>query len=302
MKNNNLLNIETENINKNSLDIDKKSTSEIIKIINNEDIKVAYAIKKELNQISNVIDLIFERFKKGGRLIYIGSGTSGRLGILDASEMYPTYGINPNRIIGIIAGGNKAIKNPIEGAEDNEKLAIIDLNKIKLNSLDTVIGIASSGKTPYVLSALKYANKKDALSVGLCMTKNSEMTKIANQVISVKTGAEIITGSTRMKAGTATKLICNMITTTLMIKLGKVYKNLMIDLVATNDKLKKRAFKIVKQITNAKDHIIYKALNESNFSCKHAIIMILKNISYSESVLLLENCDNSLTKLLEEKV
>ncbi|QVK09140.1 N-acetylmuramic acid 6-phosphate etherase [Mycoplasma mycoides] len=302
MKKDNLLNIETENINKNSLDIDKKSTSEIIKIINNEDIKVAYAIKKELKQISNVIDLIFERFKKGGRLIYIGSGTSGRLGILDASEMYPTYGINPNRIIGIIAGGNKAIKNPIEGAEDNEKLAIIDLNKIKLNSLDTVIGIASSGKTPYVLSALKYANKKDALSVGLCMTKNSEMTKIANQVISIKTGAEIITGSTRMKAGTATKLVCNMITTTLMIKLGKVYKNLMIDLVATNDKLKKRAFKIVKQITNAKDHIIYKALNESNFSCKHTITMILKNISYSESVLLLENCDNSLTKLLEEKI
>lgn len=302
MKKDNLLNIETENINKNSLDIDKKSTSEIIKIINNEDIKVACAIKKELNQISNVIDLIFERFKKGGRLIYIGSGTSGRLGILDASEMYPTYGIDQNRIIGIIAGGNKAIKNPIEGAEDNEKLAIIDLNKIKLNSLDTVIEIASSGKTPYVLSALKYANKKDALSIGLCMIKNSEMTKIANQVISVKTGAEIITGSTRMKAGTATKLVCNMITTTLMIKLGKVYKNLMIDLVVTNDKLKKRAFKIVKQITNAKDHIIYKALNESNFSCKHTIAMILKNISYSESVLLLENCDNSLTKLLEEKI
>ncbi|PTD31142.1 N-acetylmuramic acid 6-phosphate etherase [Mycoplasma leachii] len=302
MKSNNILDIETENINKNSLDIDKKSTFEIIKIINNEDIKVAYAIKKELNQISNVIDLIFERFKKGGRLIYIGSGTSGRLGILDASEMYPTYGIDQNRIIGIIAGGNKAIKNPIEGAEDNEKLAIIDLNKIKLNSFDTVIGIASSGKTPYVLSALKYANKKDALSIGLCMVKNSEMTKIANQVISIKTRAEIITGSTRMKAGTATKLVCNMITTTLMIKLGKVYKNLMIDLVATNDKLKNRAFKIVKQLTSAKDQIIYKALAESNFSCKHAIVMILKKISYNESVLLLDNYDNSLTKLLEEKV
>ncbi|CBV67190.1 N-acetylmuramic acid 6-phosphate etherase [Mycoplasma leachii] len=302
MKSNNILDIETENINKNSLDIDKKSTSEIIKIINNEDIKVAYAIKKELNQISNVIDLIFERFKKGGRLIYIGSGTSGRLGILDASEMYPTYGIDQNRIIGIIAGGNKAIKNPIEGAEDNEKLAIIDLNKIKLNSFDTVIGIASSGKTPYVLSALKYANKKDALSIGLCMVKNSEMTKIANQVISIKTEAEIITGSTRMKAGTATKLVCNMITTTLMIKLGKVYKNLMIDLVATNDKLKNRAFKIVKQLTSAKDQIIYKALAESNFSCKYAIVMILKKISYNESVLLLDNYDNSLTKLLEEKV
>ncbi|ADR23843.1 N-acetylmuramic acid 6-phosphate etherase [Mycoplasma leachii PG50] len=302
MKSNNILDIETENINKNSLDIDKKSTSEIIKIINNEDIKVAYAIKKELNQISNVIDLIFERFKKGGRLIYIGSGTSGRLGILDASEMYPTYGIDQNRIIGIIAGGNKAIKNPIEGAEDNEKLAIIDLNKIKLKSFDTVIGIASSGKTPYVLSALKYANKKDALSIGLCMVKNSEMTKIANQVISIKTEAEIITGSTRMKAGTATKLVCNMITTTLMIKLGKVYKNLMIDLVATNDKLKNRAFKIVKQLTSAKDQIIYKALAESNFSCKYAIVMILKKISYNESVLLLDNYDNSLTKLLEEKV
>ncbi|WP_434343738.1 N-acetylmuramic acid 6-phosphate etherase [Mycoplasma sp. 06067-C1-B144P-99-0482-3] len=302
MKSNNILDIETENINKNSLDIDKKSTSEIIKIINNEDIKVAYAIKKELNQISNVIDLIFERFKKGGRLIYIGSGTSGRLGILDASEMYPTYGIDQNRIIGIITGGNKAIKNPIEGAEDNEKLAIVDLNKIKLNSFDTIIGIASSGKTPYVLSALKYANKKDALSIGLCMVKNSEMTKIANQVISIKTGAEIITGSTRMKAGTATKLVCNMITTTLMIKLGKVYKNLMIDLVATNDKLKNRAFKIVKQLTSAKDQIIYKALAESNFSCKHAIVMILKKISYNESVLLLDNYDNSLTKLLEEKV
>lgn len=294
----NLKQIDTEQRNSNSYNIDKKSTLEILEIINNEDAIIANAIKEKLPIITKVIDLIFTRFKEGGRLIYMGAGTSGRIGILDASEMLPTYGIS-DCIIAIIAGGDKAIKIPQEGAEDNQVLAIKDLKNINLTALDTVIGIGASGRTPYVLAALEYCQKIGALAIGLCMTKNSQFAKVANTVISINTGPEVITGSTRMKAATATKLVCNMISTTLMIKYGKVYQNLMVDLIATNDKLKARVFNIVSEITKANSNDINKVLQESNYSCKHAIVMLLKKVNFLESTKLLKDHNNQMSNILK---
>lgn len=296
----NLNQIDTEQRNKNSFDIDQKHTSEILTTINNEDALIAKAIKVQLPIITEVIDLIYERFKEGGRVVYMGAGTSGRIGILDASEMLPTYGIS-DRIIALIAGGDPAIKLSIEGAEDNEKQAIKDLQAIKLNASDTVIGIAASGRTPYVLSGLKYCQDVGGLAIGLCMTKNSQFAQFAHKTIQIDTGAEVITGSTRMKAGTATKLVCNMISTTLMIKAGKVYQNLMVDLVAKNKKLKARVFNIVAQITNAKPEIIKKTLKQCNYACKNAIIMILKQVSFAESKKLLKQHDNQINQVLNDE-
>lgn len=295
----NLKQIDTEQRNSNSYNIDKKNTLEILKIINNEDATIANAIKEKLPIITKVIDLIFTRFKQGGRLIYMGAGTSGRIGILDASEMLPTYGIDNDRITAIIAGGDKAIKIPQEGAEDNQELAIADLKNINLTALDTVIGIGASGRTPYVLAALEYCQEIGALAIGLCMTKNSQFAKVANFVISINTGPEAITGSTRMKAATATKLVCNMISTTLMIKYGKVYQNLMVDLIATNEKLKARVFNIISEITKANSNDINKVLAECNYSCKDAIVMLLKKVNFLESTKLLKEHNNQISNILK---
>lgn len=210
------------------------------------------------------------------------------------------YGLDNDRIIGIIAGGDRAIRIPVEGAEDDQDLAVNDLKKLNLQPLDTVIGIGASGRTPYVLAGLKYAKTTGALAIGLCMTKNSEMLAIADEVIAIETGPEVITGSTRMKAGTATKLVCNMISTTLMVKLGKVYQNLMVDLIATNEKLKVRTAEIVKAVTNASDEVTAQALTAANYACKNAIIMILKNVSYAESQALLNKYDNLINKIINE--
>lgn len=296
-----LTKIETEQRNQNSLSIDKENTIEILRIINNEDAKIAGAIKDKILIIAKVIDLIFDRFTKGGRLIYIGAGTSGRLGVLDASEMLPTYNVGSDRILGLIAGGDIAIRIPIEGAEDNNNLAIKDLKDHNLNSLDTVIGIAASGRTPYVLTGLKYCKSINGLAVGLCMTKNSKMSEIADETIIIETGSEVITGSTRMKSGTATKLVCNMISTTLMIKSGKVYQNLMIDLVATNEKLRVRTAKIVSEVTNCSQEEAEKALNACNYSCKHAIVMLLKNIDFKTSQKLLVQHNNRIIDIINSK-
>ncbi len=219
----------------------------------------------------------------------MGAGTSGLLGILDASEMLPTYGLKSDQIIGIIAGGHDAIRTPSEGAEDDRRLGgVTDLKALNLKPLDTVVGIGASGRTPYVLAGLEYAKTIGALAVGLCMTKNSEMLAVADEVIAIETGAEVVTGSTRMKAGTATKLVCNMISTTIMVKWGKVYQNLMVDLIATNEKLRVQTARIVKALTNASDDDVAKALTAANYACKNAIIMILKNVSYAESETLLK--------------
>ncbi|AXK51523.1 N-acetylmuramic acid 6-phosphate etherase [Spiroplasma alleghenense] len=280
MKEVNLQKILTESVNENTHDLDLKSTTEILNLINSEDDKIAKAVKQVIPAIAKVIDQIYLKFQNNGRLIYLGAGSSGRIGVLDASEMLPTYGVE-DKFFGYIAGGDLALRIPIEGAEDSEDLAIEDLKKINLTKDDTVLGIGASGRTPYVIGALKYAKEIGAFGVGLCMTSNSAFQNYGDAVIEVLSGPEVVTGSTRMKSGTATKMVLNMISTTLMIKSGKVYDNLMIDVKATNEKLVARCIKIVNELTNTNDNEkTLTALQAADMDCKFAAIMIKNNINY----------------------
>ncbi|MEG0541557.1 MAG: N-acetylmuramic acid 6-phosphate etherase, partial [Angelakisella sp.] len=221
--------LETEQRNQATLDIDTMSTIEVLHVINQEDQSVALSVSKVLPSIANLIDEAYERMKRGGRIIYIGAGTSGRLGVLDASECPPTYGVEPTVVQGIIAGGFGALLKAKEGAEDDLLLAQSDLKSLNLNENDTVIGLAASGRTPYVIGGLRYANEVGAYTAAISCVNNAKISAHARTKIEAVVGPEVITGSTRMKAGTAQKLILNMVSTSLMIKYGKVYKNLMID-------------------------------------------------------------------------
>lgn len=274
-----LSNLTTESRNKNTLDIDKVSTIEMVRKINNEDKKVAEAVEKELPQIAEAIDGIVDRIHKGGRLIYMGAGTSGRLGILDASECPPTYGVSEELVQGLIAGGHEAIFRAKEGAEDSKELAVNDLKDKDLNSNDIVVGLAASGRTPYVIGGLEYANQIGALTISITCNKDSDVSKTSKIAISPVVGAEVITGSTRLKAGTAQKLVLNMLSTGTMIKLGKVYGNLMVDVRATNEKLVERAKRIVCEATNVSTEEATKYLEETKFDVKLAIFMILSGLN-----------------------
>lgn len=265
----------TESRNPNTLDIDKLSTLEMVKIMNNEDKKVAEAVEKELANIAEAIDGISERMSKGGRLIYIGAGTSGRLGILDASECPPTYGVSEELVQGIIAGGKEAIFRAKEGAEDSKELAVEDLKAIKLTENDTVVGLAASGRTPYVIGGLNYANEIGALTISVSCNKDSEISKYAKIEIAPVVGPEVVTGSTRLKAGTAQKLVLNMLSTGVMIKQGKVYGNLMVDVKASNEKLVERAKRIVCEATGAEREEAERVLEETNYDVKLSILMII---------------------------
>lgn len=269
----------TESRNQNTLDIDKVSTIEMVKKINSEDKKVAEAVEKEIPQIAKSIDGIVDRIHKGGRLIYMGAGTSGRLGILDASECPPTYGVSEELVQGLIAGGYEAIFKAKEGAEDSKELAVNDLKEKDLNSNDIVVGLAASGRTPYVIGGLEYANEIGALTISITCNKDSEVSKTSKIAISPVVGAEVVTGSTRLKAGTAQKLVLNMLSTGTMIKLGKVYGNLMVDVRATNEKLVERAKRIVCEATNVSTEEATKYLEETKFDVKLAIFMILSGLN-----------------------
>ena len=273
----------TESRNQNTLNIDKVSTLEMVKIINNEDKKVAIAVENELPQIAEAIDGIVERINRGGRLIYIGAGTSGRLGILDASECPPTYGVSEELVQGIIAGGTEAIFRAKEGAEDSKELAIEDLKVKNLTENDTVVGLAASGRTPYVIGGLEYANKIGALTVSVTCNGDSEVSKVAKISIAPVVGAEVVTGSTRLKSGTAQKLVLNMLSTGTMIKLGKVYGNLMVDVRATNEKLVERAKRIVCEATGVEKSQAEEILSETNFDVKLAIFMILSGLNITQA-------------------
>lgn len=273
----------TESRNQNTLNIDKVSTLEMVKIINNEDKKVAIAVENELPQIAEAIDGIVERINRGGRLIYIGAGTSGRLGILDASECPPTYGVSEELVQGIIAGGTEAIFRAKEGAEDSKELAIEDLKVKNLTENDTVVGLAASGRTPYVIGGLEYANKIGALTVSVTCNGDSEVSKVAKISIAPVVGAEVVTGSTRLKSGTAQKLVLNMLSTGTMIKLGKVYGNLMVDVRATNEKLVERAKRIVCEATGVEKSQAEEVLSETNFDVKLAIFMILSGLNITQA-------------------
>ena len=289
----------TESRNLNTSNIDKVSTLEMVKIINNEDKKVAEAVEKEIPKIAQAIDYVVERIKKGGRLIYIGAGTSGRLGILDASECPPTYGVSEELIQGIIAGGHEAIFRAKEGAEDSKELAIEDLKLKKLSSNDIVVGIAASGRTPYVVGGIEYGNQIGALTISITCNSDSEVSKTSQISIAPIVGAEVITGSTRLKSGTAQKLVLNMLSTGSMIKLGKVYGNLMVDVKATNKKLIERAKKIVCEATGIEKNLAEDILLKTDYDVKLSIFMILSGLSLNDArEKLLEN-DGYIAKALE---
>ena len=237
--------ISTESRNQNTLDIDIVPTIDIIKKINNEDKTIAYAVEKALPSIAEVVDKVYDAFIKGGRLIYMGAGTSGRIGILDAVECPPTYGVDYNMVQCLMAGGEKAFIKAVEGAEDSTTEGKADLERINLTKNDVVIGIAASGRTPYVIGGLNYANEIGAITSCITTSANSIIESIVKYPIVAVTGPEPITGSTRMKSGTAQKMICNMISTASMVKMGKVYENLMIDVKATNEKLVSRSLNII---------------------------------------------------------
>lgn len=268
----NLNQLDTEQSNPDSLHIDEMSTIDILTTINNEDQKVALAVKEILPKISIAVDCIYYQMCKGGRLIYIGAGTSGRLGILDASECPPTYGVDPRLVQGLIAGGKEALIAAIEGAEDSQDLAVEDLKNIHLTDKDVVCGIAASGRTPYVIGGLEYARTLGCQTVSICCVHNGEISKYSYYPIEVITGPEVIAGSTRMKAGTAQKLVLNMISTSVMIKRGKVYKNLMVDLQPTNEKLKTRAINIVSQSLDCSEEESIKLLTKCHYNVKIAIL------------------------------
>ncbi|WP_419243606.1 N-acetylmuramic acid 6-phosphate etherase [Photobacterium leiognathi subsp. mandapamensis] len=269
----------TESRNVASENIDMLSTIDMLKVINQEDQKVALAVEAIIPEIAKVVDLISEAFQSGGRLIYTGAGTSGRLGILDASECPPTYGSDPDLVIGLIAGGHKAILKAVENAEDNEELGATDLQQIGFNHKDILVGIAASGRTPYVIGSMNYAKSVGAKVAALSCNANSPMAEIADINITPIVGAEVVTGSSRMKAGTAQKLVLNMLTTGAMIRTGKVFGNLMVDVEATNAKLIQRQKNIVVEATGCSESQAAEALTQCNNHCKTAILMILLNIN-----------------------
>ncbi|MFR0019255.1 MAG: N-acetylmuramic acid 6-phosphate etherase [Paraclostridium sp.] len=295
----NLSKLTTESRNQNTLNIDKVSTLEMVKMINEEDKKVANAIEIELPQIAEAIDGIVERMQKGGRLIYIGAGTSGRLGILDASECPPTYGVSEELVQGLIAGGQEAIFRAKEGAEDSKELAVLDLKDRSLNRNDTVVGIAASGRTPYVIGGLEYANEIGALTISVTCNADSQVAKEAKIAISPVVGAEVVTGSTRLKSGTAQKLVLNMLSTGSMIKMGKVYGNLMVDVKATNEKLVERSKKIVCEATGVSFKEAENILNETEFDVKLSIFMILSNLEKEKAKVILEKNNGYIAKALK---
>lgn len=290
--------LSTEMQNSETENIDQLNTLGILTMINEQDSKVHDSVRKELDNITLVTDIAFKTIKQGGRLVYIGAGTSGRIGVLDASEMPPTFGVDSNTIVAVIAGGELALRNPIENAEDDTQQSIKDLEKIQFTKNDMLIGIAASGRTPYVVSALEWANKLGAETASISTSLDSAIGKIANHKIEVIVGPETITGSTRMKSGTAQKLVLNMISSTIMIKLGKVYKNWMVDVKATNEKLYLRAVNMIMEITGVDETKASKVFEESGHSVKISIVMVAKELNSFEAKELLEKNEGIVSKAL----
>ncbi|MDM5189437.1 N-acetylmuramic acid 6-phosphate etherase [Bacillus sp. DX4.1] len=283
-----LENLTTETRNEKTMNLDEMSTIEFLTVMNEEDAKVADGVKLELPQIAKAVEAIVEAKRKGGRLIYIGAGTSGRIGLLDAVECPPTFGTEPEEVVGLIAGGEKAFIKAVEGAEDSEELGIQDLKDINLTNKDIVVGIAASGRTPYVIGGLEYANSIGAQTVAVSCNKGSAIGKKANIAIEVNNGPEVLTGSTRLKSGTSQKLICNMLSTASMVGIGKVYGNLMVDVQLTNKKLVERAKRIVMEATSCDYETAELYLAKADNKPKIAIVMILTGFSKEEAVQRLE--------------
>ncbi|HBG5345597.1 TPA: N-acetylmuramic acid 6-phosphate etherase [Clostridioides difficile] len=294
-----LENLVTEGRNKNTLQIDKEDTLGIIELINNEDKTVAYAVEEQKESIAKAVDIIVDRMRQGGRLFYIGAGTSGRIGILDATECPPTYGVDFELVQAIIAGGNQAIFKAVEGAEDNKELGRQDIIDRGVTSKDVICGIAASGRTPYVIGAMEYAKELGCAVLSITMNPNSEMSKKADLPISIIVGAEVIMGSTRMKSGTAQKMVCNMLTTASMVKMGKVYSNLMVDVKTSNEKLVERAKRIIMIATNIEYNVAEKFLEEADNSVKLAIFMIKSGLDKDSAKNILDRQEGYISEALK---
>lgn len=288
----------TEQRNPHSINVDRLSALDIVRLMNNEDKQVTLAIEHCLPQIAQAVELIVLAFQKGARLIYLGAGTSGRLGVLDASECPPTFGVSDEMVKGIIAGGEHAIRHPVEGAEDNKQAAVEDLTAITLSANDVLVGIAASGRTPYVIGGLEYAKSLGATTISITSNPNSTMANITDIAIETIVGAEVLTGSSRLKSGTAQKMVLNMLTTASMILMGKCYENLMVDVKASNEKLKARAIRIVMQATECEQAFAEKALLEAEQNAKLAIMMILSDLPKEKAQALLEKHQGKLRAAL----
>lgn len=287
----------TELINKNTVNIDMVGTYDILTMINQEDMKVASAVQKCIPEIAQAVDIIVKNFLDGGRLFYVGAGTSGRLGVLDASECPPTFSVTPDMVQGIIAGGDRALREAIEGAEDSEELAATDFKNKDICSNDTIVGISASGNAKYVVKFLEIAKIKKCKTVAITSNPDAKMKDFADCFICVETGAEAISGSTRMKAGTAQKMILNMLSTASMVKIGKTYHNLMIDVKPTNDKLKRRAVTIVSEICGCRPATARNVLETNGYKTKHAVLFILYGLSFDEADMLLKENNGVLRKI-----
>lgn len=289
----------TEQRNPCSLNIDCMTAIDIVQLINQEDLLVAKAVEKCLPHIAEAVEKIEYAFTNGGRLVYIGAGTSGRLGVLDASECPPTYGVPPEMVVGIIAGGERALRHPVEGAEDNYEQGKADLQAVDFCEKDVLVGIAASGRTPYVIGALEYANSLGAITVSIASNAGCAMSQIADIAIETVVGAEVLTGSSRMKSGTAQKLVLNMLTTASMIRIGKCYQNLMVDVQASNEKLKARAVKIVMEATDCTKEIAETVLLQAGNHAKLAILMILANVDKTQAEKMLSENQGKLRQALQ---
>ena len=289
----------TEQRNPNSMNVDSLSALEIVQLMNQEDKQVPLAIEKCLPQIAQAVECIVAAFQQGGRLVYIGAGTSGRLGVLDASECPPTFGVSPEMVKGIIAGGERALRHPIEGAEDSKAQAVVDLQTIQFSSKDVLVGIAASGRTPYVIGALEYAKSLGSVTVSIASNPNSAMANIVDIAIDTVVGSEVLTGSSRLKSGTAQKLVLNMLTTVSMILMGKCYQNLMVDVQASNEKLKARAIRIVMQATDCDKALAEETLKQADQNAKLAIMMILSGLERAQAEALLEKHQGKLQLALK---
>lgn len=295
-----LLHLSTENPNRNSENIDLCSTEEMLQIINQEDMTVPLVVQKEIPHIAEAVDEIAGRLKRGGRLFYFGAGTSGRLGVLDASECPPTYGTDPEQVQAYIAGGDSALRTPAEGCEDDEEQGRKEVDEHGIGAGDVVVGITASGRAPYVVGVVDRAKEKGAYTIGVVTNSDSILAKHVETCIAAEVGNEVITGSTRMKSGTAQKLILNMLSTATMIKLGKVYSNQMVDLRATNEKLRNRAVRIFCTITKADEATAQEYLQLAEMDTKLAIMMYSSGMDKSRATELIAQHDGFLRAAMED--
>lgn len=290
----------SEQRNPNTLHIDALSSLEVVTLLNHEDKQVAFAVEKNLPQIAQAVEHIVAAFQSGGRLVYMGAGTSGRLGVLDASECPPTFGVPSSMVVGLIAGGETALRNAVEGAEDNREAGEQDLRHIHFSRKDVLVGIAASGRTPYVIGGLQYAKQLGATTISLVSNPNASMSDIADIAITTAVGPEALTGSSRLKSGTAQKMVLNILTTAAMIRLGKCYQNLMVDVQATNQKLKARAIRIVMQATECDQPTAEQTLFTTHGNAKLAIMMLLSGLDKDQAEAVLAQNKGRLQDALAE--